>query len=246
MSETIELPTEPVGPEQKNPSTMLIYGPPKIGKTTIMSGLENNLIIDIEKGSKFVTAMKKKVSDLSELQALGSAIVNKGKPYKYITIDTVTKLEEWCHDRALEKYKNSTQGSSFNGNTLAELDYGLGYAKWREEFKLWMNKLSGLADHVIFLGHVKDKMLSKDGEEVHMKDINLTGQIKAIATSDVDAVGYMYLDKENQKNRKLTFLTQDDITCGNRIPHLEGKEFIISEKQEDNSVVTHWDKIYID
>ena len=35
---------------------MLLYGPPKVGKTTMLSKLDDCLIIDTEKGAKMVEA----------------------------------------------------------------------------------------------------------------------------------------------------------------------------------------------
>ena len=75
---------------------MVIYGPPKIGKTTALSQLKDCLIIDLEDGSDMVDALKVQVENLAELAEVGKAIMKDNKPYKYIAIDTITKLEEWC------------------------------------------------------------------------------------------------------------------------------------------------------
>ena len=240
----MELPKTKIKPKALDPRTLLIYGSPKIGKTTILSGLPSNLILDLEEGSEFVEALKIKVSNFKELVEIGKMIIAEKYPYKFTTTDTITQLEDWCHDYALMKYKNSTQGKSFKGTTLQELDFGLGYGLWREEFKGWIGKLKKLSEYKIFIGHVKDKMITKNQAEVAVKDINLTGQIKAIATSDVDAVGYLYLDPEDSTKRRISFLTSDEIVCGNRCPHLEGQDFIISEKLESGEIITHWNKIY--
>ena len=37
-----------------NPSTLLLYGAPKVGNTTMLSQLDDCLIIDTEKGSHMV------------------------------------------------------------------------------------------------------------------------------------------------------------------------------------------------
>jgi hypothetical protein len=243
MSESI-LPTQKIKPSTSDPSTMFIYGTPKIGKTTILSGLENNLILDLEGGSKYVEALKIEVDDLLHLSKIGKALKAGEEKYDFITIDTVTKLEEWCHDAALAKFKKSQLGSGSTARTLAELEYGLGYGLWRTEFRKWIDSFKGIADHIIFVGHVKDKIITKNERDVSLKDINLTGQLKAIMASEVDAVGYFYLDSTDHSQRKITFLTSDEITCGTRVPHLEGKEFVISKKLDDGSVETHWEEIY--
>lgn len=242
----MELPKEPVPVTNRDPRTLLIYGSPKLGKTSILSQLPGNLLVDIEDGSEFVEALKVKANNLGELNQICSQVIEEGKPYKFATLDTVTKLEDWAERSATRKYKNSTKGANFTGRTVIELDYGLGYGLLRQEFKQWMNAFKRVAPHTIFIGHVKDKIIEKEGTEVATKDLNLTGQLKAIVTSDVDAVGYLYIDEENPNERRLTFITQDEITCGNRCAHLEGQDFVISRKKEDGTIETFWEKVYQD
>lgn len=249
----MQLPTTKIPPKEINPRTMILYGAPKIGKSTILSGLENNLIIDLEKGTHYLESLsidvleeasKNKKSVQAAIVDVIKSIREAGYPYLYSTIDTISKLEQHVHDWALTKYKSSTKGKSFDGKSLTELDYGLGYGLWREEFRTWLDHLSKLSKYTIFVGHVKDGQLTKDKMEVVMKDLNLTGQLKAIATSEVDAIGYIYINPENSRQRMISFLTSDEITCGNRCAHLEGKQFVISEKLEDGTVKTYWENIY--
>ena len=56
----MELPKTKVGALRKSPKNMVIYGPPKIGKTTALSALDGCLIIDLEEGSDMVEALKLK------------------------------------------------------------------------------------------------------------------------------------------------------------------------------------------
>ena len=76
----MELPTKKVKASRKSPRNMIIYGPPKIGKTTILSQLDNCLIIDLENGSDMIDALKVKVNSLKELADLGREIIKQGKP----------------------------------------------------------------------------------------------------------------------------------------------------------------------
>jgi replication-associated recombination protein RarA len=68
----IELPVKKVKASRKSPKNMIIYGPPKIGKTTVLSQLDDCLIIDLEDGSDMVDALKVKVKNLKELDNLYS------------------------------------------------------------------------------------------------------------------------------------------------------------------------------
>ncbi len=91
---SIVLPTKKVKAERVNPKRLVIYSKPKTGKTTSFAGLEDNLILDLENGADYVEALKVKISTLQELLDAGKAIKAAGNPYKYVTIDTVTALED--------------------------------------------------------------------------------------------------------------------------------------------------------
>lgn len=246
----ISLPTRVVKSEVKNPRLMIIYSPPKTGKTTLLSKLENNLIIDLEKGSKYLDALKVDVDSLETLQATGAAIVKAGKPYKYVTVDTITKLEEMCLPLAKQMYQATPIGKNFDakneGLSILSLPNGAGYFWLREAFTLWLGKLKKLADHIILVGHIKDKFIEKKGKEVMAKDLDLTGKLKQITTSDADAIGYLYRNADN--SLVLNFKSSDEITCGARPNHLKGQEIVMANYDAEANDLTDvaWDKIFID
>ena len=232
----MELPTKKVKASRKSPKNMIIYGAPKIGKTTVLSQLDNCLIIDLEDGSDMVDALKVKAHNLKDLQAIGSAIIKEGKPYKYIAIDTISKLEEWCESYAKQIYMRTPMGKNFEKNnpgaSVLSLPNGAGYLYLRMAYKEWIDKLNKLADHVILVGHLKDKMLEKKGKEVAVKDLDLTGKIKQITCTNSDAIGYIYREGENTM---ISFDSLDDIAAGTRCAHLKGK-----------AMPLEWSEIFID
>jgi len=234
--DTMELPMEKVKASRKSPKNMIIYGPPKIGKTTVLSQLDDCLIIDLEDGSDMIDALKVKAHSLKDLQAIGSAIMKKGRPYKYIAIDTISKLEEWCESYAKQIYMRTPMGKNFDqknpGASVLSLPNGAGYLYLRMAYKEWIDKLNKLADHIILVGHLKDKMLEKKGKEVAVKDLDLTGKIKQITCANADAVGYIYREGDETM---VSFDSLEDITAGSRCAHLKGK-----------TIPMKWSEIFID
>jgi hypothetical protein len=232
----MELPKEKIKASRKSPKNMIIYGAPKIGKTSILTELEGCLIIDLENGSDMIDALKVKANSLAELNEVGKAIMKAGKPYKYIAIDTISKLEEWCEDEGKKIYMKTPMGVNFEtknpGMSILALPNGAGYLYLRMAYKKWIDKLSILADHIILVGHLKDKMLEKKGKEVAVKDIDLTGKIKQITCANADAVGYIY--REDEKTM-VSFDSLDDIVAGSRCAHLKGK-----------TMPLNWSEIFID
>ena len=51
----------------QNPKTMLLYGAPKVGKTTALSQLEDCLIIDTEGGANMIEGYVETVSSRQDL-----------------------------------------------------------------------------------------------------------------------------------------------------------------------------------
>ena len=199
----MELPTKVIKASRKSPKNMIIYGAPKIGKTTSLSALEGCLIIDLEDGSDMVNALKVKANSLAELAKIGKAIISEGKPYKYIAIDTITQLEVWCEEDAKDLYRLTPMGKNFDkdnkGLSVLTLPNGAGYLYLRRAFMKWFNRLSQLAPHVIFVGHLKDKYLTKNGKEVKANDLSLSGKLREIACANSDAIGYVYRGDKTTK-----------------------------------------------
>lgn len=241
MSEIV-LPTSRRETVIKSPKRTVIYSPPKVGKTSLVAGLDNCLILDIEDGSDFVQAMVLKVDSYNTLHQICEKIKAAGKPYKYIAIDSGTELETICLSLALALYNQTPMGASYKGHILS-LPNGAGYLYLRQAFEMMLDKVSAVCDRLIILCHLKDKIINKADKEVSAKDIDLTGKIKQIICKDADAIGYLY--REGNKCM-ISFETSDEITCGARPAHLRNRTFPISEMMADGTLRTYWDMIYID
>lgn len=122
----VVLPKQKVKASRKSPAKMILFGPPKIGKTTILAQLEDTLILDLENGSDFVDALKIKVNSIEELKKVGEQIKAEGKPYKRIAVDTCTKLEDWAEELAKKMYMETPIGKNFKEKSVLTLPQGGG------------------------------------------------------------------------------------------------------------------------
>jgi len=260
MANEIVLPTQKVKASTQSPMNLIIFSSPKVGKTELVAGLPNNLILDIEGGSHFVDALKIEANTVEKIKAIGTKIKEAGYPYDYITIDTITKLEEICLPYAEILFAKTPMGKNWfkkdqTGKLVNEsgkkqygeitsLPNGAGYTYLRQAFTNILEYVKTLAPRVILLGHVKDTQLEKAGVEVSSSDLDLTGKIKRITASQSDAIGYLSRHKDGNKNI-LSFKTTGDISCGARPAHLRNKEIIISE-MTDKGLVTYWKEVFID
>jgi len=246
---SINLPLEKRTKAKKiNPRILLLYGPPKVGKSTIASQLENNLILDIEKGSDYLeTGLIMKANSWEKVMEIGEAIKAAGKPYKYLTLDTATELEEWCDALGKRLYLAApSAGKKYKDNPdlLASIKvlpgndggYGPGYQWLRIAYGMCFNYLRSLAEHFIIIAHVRDSTLvDNKGNEIHggsvlSKNLDLTGKLKAITCSRADSIGFIYrkiVGAENGKpvsELRVNF-SGSEVMAGSRARHLVGQDF---------------------
>lgn len=251
----IELPKKVTKAERTNPENMILFGAPKVGKTSIVAQLENHLIIDYEEGSKFIDAVKVTppeglghVGKFKWLKELAAKIREEGKPYSYIIVDTLSEIDNSSEWVGTFNYMNSIMGKSFNRaekggemlkpddpnyasvHTLAD---GYGYRWSRNALMDIYDTLSGLGKIcTIFICHLGEKYLAKPtGTEVVNKFIDLTGKAKDIIARKADCVGYVY---NEEGEVMVSFKANEDRMGGNRAKHLAG----FQGKLE-------WDKIFI-
>lgn len=127
----IELPTERSKPESYNPKLLIIMGKPKSGKSSFIASIDDNLIIDLEDGYRALSVMKVEARTAKDLFEIKEAIIAKGRelhkrPYRFITIDNATRLEEISIPLANSKYRQTAMGKSWgylkdaNNNTLKD------------------------------------------------------------------------------------------------------------------------------
>ena len=248
MSEIV-LPMTKVSAETKSPKNLIIFSKPKVGKTTLLSQLENCLILDLEDGSDYVDAIKLKARSIDDIRAIGKAIKEAGYPYKYVAVDTITALEEMCIPFAEDLYSKSSMGKNWftdgkpKYGSILNMPNGAGYPWLREAFTKVVDYLKTWAPRIILVGHVKDVVLDKNGSEFNALDLDLTGKLKRITSSQSDAIGYLF--RKGNKNI-LSFKTTDEISCGARPEHLRNKEVVLSELIDDETLTTFWENVYID
>lgn len=253
----IELPTTKIKASRKNPKKIIIFGNPKTGKSTALSALDNCLIIDVENGTNFLDALKINVLELAKsenkepIAVLKSVIkkikeaneANGGYVYKYGAIDTVSALEDLVLPLAGNLYKKTPQGKNWKGTDITLLANGAGYRWTRMALQMVINELEELFDTLIILGHVKDKLVQKDGEEMNERLLDLTGRMGAILASKVDAIGYIYRD---DNKTIVNFQASDSLVCGGRCEHLINKKVTLIESDENNNITVNWSEIFID
>lgn len=243
----IVLPKEKIKAKVENPRFLIIFGKPKAGKTTLVSRLDNNLIVDLEGGSEFLEALAVQARSVKDLGDIATAIREEikqtgKKPYKYITLDNASRLEEICLSYAAQLYRATPMGKNYSGNDVRTLPNGSGYMYLQQAVRKVIDMFRDLCDNFILIGHTRDKLINKEGEELSEMSLDLVGKLANIICGEADAVGYVYR-KRNETH--ISFEGGDNSVREARAPHLRGKNIVIAESDENNDIKVYWDKIYL-
>lgn len=243
----IVLPKEKTEVKICNPKFSVFYGKPKAGKSSLMASLDNNLIIDLENGYQALSALvvqARSVKDFGDIvAAIREEIKNTGKrPYKYITIDNATRLEEICMGYAIQLYKGTNQGKNYQGTDIRTLPNGSGYMWLRMAVKKVIDLFRDLSDYLILIAHTRDKQINIEGQEMSEMTLDLTGRLGDIICGEADAIGYVY----RKKNETIiSFEGGSNIVREARAPHLRGKNIVVAESDEDGKITFHMDRIFL-
>ena len=238
------IPKEKIKRKTDNPKNLIMFGLPKVGKTTLLSMLPKCLIIDFEDGTDYVESYAVKISNYKQLFALAKELKETPGQFDFVAFDTTTALEDLALPYANKLYRDTVMGKNFDeGENVLKLPNGAGYQYLREAVQKMIGWFEKTVPNIILVGHVKDKSLNENGTELNVKDLDLTGKIGRILSAASDAICYIYRDTETG-NVMANFGDGSSVLCGSRISQLSGKTILLSEKLEDDTIKTYWENIY--
>ena len=265
----IELPTERKKVENYNPKLMVLFGGYKSGKSTLMANLDSNLIIDLEDGYRALSVMcvqARTARDIFEIaKSIKAKIEETGKfPYRFITIDNATRLEEASLSYAAQLYRATPVGQNWgykldsNGRIYKDpktnkpvpdpkadvrmLPQGSGWMYIRNAIRAMIDVFKPLCDTLILVSHIKDKQIQKSGQEMTEYSMALAGKSADIICGEADAVGMVYRDKNKTY---ITFEGGGDTLREARPIHLRGKKFEVASSDENGNLTVDMSKIFI-
>lgn len=195
-----------------NPNLVLLYGAPKVGKTTVLTQLEDCLVIDTEHGADMLDGYVYNVNSRQELIDFYKS-AEEGHKYKYFALDTIDKIVEWAEKSVCEE--NSVV-------SLVDLAFGKGYGLMREKVMNTIRTLKNLCDHLIVIGHRKPARAIIEGDNiVEPESLDITGKLRNMIMAECDACGYVFRDEE--ETLKVSFKSSNAVEAGSRSPHLRGQ-----------------------
>ncbi len=197
----------------------LLYGPPKIGKTTFGSKMPGALLLAGEKGYSTIPGII--AQDITSWGDMKQVLRELKKPevraiYQSIIVDTIDILAEYC-----QKYICNQLGIENIGDGGWTTN---GWAKYKVEFENVFRTLAMLGYAIVFISHDKEKTI-KPQQGAEYQQIGSSMQSSALAIienmSDIIAYAHPKVQADGTTTRVLTLRSLDNsVRCGSRFKYM--------------------------
>lgn len=205
--------------------TILLYGEPKVGKTTLLSQIPECLILDFENGTKYIPGvLTAKITEWEEAQAaLRQLKLPKAKEtYEVIAIDTLPAAWRMAEEYICRKNKVKNIG---------DIPYGGGYPALQTEFENFVLSIIRLGYGFIWTTHiVNTEMEIPDPNDSNKtikfirKDPDIPKRAKSLVNTITDLIGYSVKEFTAKGEERAIYTTSTlEYNAGNRIPMLQNR-----------------------
>ena len=219
----IELPTENSKPEITgipDNFSMVLFGQPKVGKTTFAAEFPDSILLECESGgAKYTSCKKVDINNITELREAHKLLMSN-ETFKTVIIDSIDKVAEWleaeiCKSMNIKNIMETKKGERF----------GSQWGEYKENVLKTINAFLMLNKKVIFIGHLKKADTDGNGGVINPKTINIYGQTATHILSTIDNIGYMFAREDTNKKikRYLSFKAGEMVESGSRCPAISDK-----------------------
>ncbi len=194
---------------------VVIYGEPKVGKTTIASQFPKALLLAFEKGYNALSGvMAQNVTKWSEFKKVLKQLENKAVQEKFETIivDTADLAYASC-----EKFIIQREGV----DKIGDIPYGAGYKMVRDEFDTSLRSIPMMNYGLVMISHAQIATVTmEDGTEYSKTMPTLAKQPRGVVLSMADIIGYAKsVEREGESKTVLFLRGTPQFEAGSRFKH---------------------------
>lgn len=193
---------------------VLLYGKPKIGKTSMSASFPRNLILATEVGYHAISGIH--AVDIDSWLTFKGYLKQLKKDtikskFDTITIDTISLLWDLC-----EKYicqQNDVKA-------LGDIAWGRGYDQCKKEFGEGLREITLQGYGLVLIAHSESRTETADnGDEIEFIAPALNKRPYAIVNQLVDIIGYIGIDNSTQQRVIYTRATPT-VMAGSRFGYM--------------------------
>lgn len=198
----------------------LIYGPPKIGKSTFGARMPKPLLLAFERGYNAIPGVI--AQDITSWGEMKQVMRELKKPevqenFKSIVVDTIDLAADFA-----QKYVCNQLGIENIGDGGWTTN---GWAKYKKEFEDVFRTLAQLGYAIVFISHDKEKTIKpQNGTEYQQIGSSMQSSALSIIENMADIIGYAHpkVNPDGTTQRVLTLRSLDNsIRCGCRFRYIE-------------------------
>lgn len=175
----------------KNHISMLVYGQPGIGKTTLGCSAPQPVLFDFDEGVQRMNVAHQvptvQVQSWNDVLEALNEIKQGAFPCKSIVIDTAGKMLDFMSKDIIEH--NPRYAQSDGALTLK------GYGARKQMFVQFVKDVLSSGLNVVFVAHEKE---DKQGDVI-IRRPDMSGSSLGDLMKEIDLVGYMYADINNRR-----------------------------------------------
>lgn len=198
---------------------VLVYGAPKIGKTSFAAEFKKNLLCAFEIGFNAINGIyAQPIQKWSDFKLVLRQLDKPAAKEKFdtITIDTVSIAYDLC-----EQYVCAQNGVQ----NISEIPWGRGWGLVKAEFESCLRNITMLGYGLILIAHQEKRVETIDGSEIEFYAPALNKRCYEICNRLVDVIGYIGAewDKDGNCERYLYTRQTPRILAGSRYKYLAPK-----------------------
>jgi hypothetical protein len=206
------------------PPRFVIYGEPKVGKSTFASGAPDTIFLDLEGGIDALEVAKLRINNTEHFNKALDSLLEQDHDFKTVVIDSADWLERYIHEYICETAKARSITDKSNQTTA----YGNGYILAKNIFSGYLQKLDKLRNQkgmaIVMIAHsLVRKMEQPDTESYDSYVIKMHEKASSLMTEWADILGFARLKtlvnpdgKASSGERMLVLSDTKYATVGNR------------------------------
>lgn len=161
--------------------TMLLYGVPKVGKSTFCSRIEDHFFIATEPGISHLETRSQRVNTFEDLKRTIELLSQNRDKFKTVVIDTADKMCDMIERAILEKYAVKS---------LNDLGYGKGSALFKNTLKEMLDSLVALDCGIVFVSHCETVDFETPTGSIKKWSPSLGKDARRLIIPLVDVIGF--------------------------------------------------------